>query len=76
MKVQLVFHDWIEELSEKSVYCTKKGTELSLGDFHSGTMFSAEIEIEDYQGEFEDAAKDGIVPVFYALLAKDQEGTE
>ena len=67
MKVSLVFYDWIEEETGESVYCTERGVELSLGDFHSGTMFTAEIELEDYQGEFEAAAENGIVPVFYAV---------
>lgn len=66
MRVNLVFYDWIEEESGESIYCTEEGMELSLGDLHSGTTFTAEIELEDYQGEFEIAAENGIVPVFYA----------
>jgi hypothetical protein len=67
MRVNLVFHDWIKENSGESVYSTEKCIDLSLGDFHRGTMFTAEIILEDYQGEFEEAAKNGIVPVFYAM---------
>jgi hypothetical protein len=68
VKVKLVFYDWIKEKSGDSVYCTEEGVGLALGDFHSGTTFDAEIELEDYQGEFESAAEIGIVPVFYAVL--------
>jgi len=69
LKLELVFHDWMKAETGESVYFTEKGVELSLGDFHAGTVFSAEIEVEDYQGEFEIAAKDDIVPAFYVLQA-------
>ena len=69
MKINLIFYDWINERTGESVYCTEEGIQLSLGDFHSGTVFTAEVQLEDYRDEFEAAAKSGIVPVFYATLA-------
>ena len=41
MKIKLVFLDW--EKDGKSIYNTPEGVELSFGQFHSGTMFDAEI---------------------------------
>lgn len=74
MKISLIFYDWIEKETGESVYCTERGVELSLGDLHSGTMFSAEIELENYQGEFEKGVKSGLVPLF--ILERKEKQNE
>lgn len=73
MKIDLVFYDWVEKGTGASVFGTKRGMKLSLGDFHTGTVFHAEIELEDYQGEFEAAAEKGVVPLFYVLVKGVEE---
>lgn len=64
MKIKLVFDDWRKRL--KSIYSTKEGIELSMGDFHSGTTFNAEIELNIEQEEdLKEALESGATPVFY-----------
>ena len=64
MKVKLVFDDW--RRGSKSVYSTEEGVELSIGDFHSGTTFNAEIELNVEQEEdLKEALESGATPVFY-----------
>jgi hypothetical protein len=61
MKINLVFSDWLK--NNKSVYNTN--SELSYGDFHSGTVFKAEIKLdEQQQEELQEYLKQGFVPVF------------
>jgi hypothetical protein len=67
MKVQLVFYDWMDIKNNLSMYHTQIGLELTMGDFHGGTVFEAEIDFEDYQGEIAKAKEVGIVPVFYLI---------
>lgn len=57
MKIKLVFHDWIGNGSY---------SELSLGDFHSGSTFDAEIKLtEDQEKEITEAIKNKSYPVFW-----------
>jgi hypothetical protein len=74
MKIRLVFDDWrrYNEASkqQESVYSTEEGVELSHADFHSGTTFDAEIELdEDSAKDLKEALASGAVPVFYAIPA-------
>lgn len=67
MKIKLVFHDWCKLC--KSIYSTEEGIELSLGDFHSGTTFDAEIELDEgNEKELKRAIKNGYQPTFYVIL--------
>lgn len=45
VKIKLVFDDW-QDKQCKSVYSSKY--ELSLGNFHSGSTWDGEIEIDEY----------------------------
>lgn len=68
MKVKLVFEDWRNAKNE-SVYSTKTGVELSMGDFHSGATFNATIEVDDPKWLEEQLSK-GFKPVFYIVKNK------
>jgi hypothetical protein len=48
MKVDLVFHDWLNEKGE-SVYNSQDGFYLTLGAFHAGSTVPAEIELDEEQ---------------------------
>jgi len=64
MKIDLVFDDWRKV--GKSVYCTEAGVELSMGSFHSGTMFSGTIDLEETDAhELREALEKGYQPVFW-----------
>ena len=64
MKIKLVFLDWQKE--GRSVYVTSKGNELSSGDFHSGTTFDGEIEVDEEQEvELFKAIQAGFQPCFW-----------
>ena len=59
----MYFADW--QNNGKSIYNTEEGIALSLGDFHSGSVFEAEIKLDDYQAaELANAIQDGYQPVF------------
>jgi len=49
MKIKLVFEDW--KRGGYSVYNTEIGTYLSAGDFHSGTTFKGDIDLDEEQYE-------------------------
>ncbi len=67
MKVKLVFFDWHNRMGE-SIYHTPIGVELSLGSFHSGTIFDAEIQLNgDEHQDLTDALNEGFIPVFYVI---------
>ena len=67
MKVSLVFDDWRRD--GKSVYQTEYGVALTVGPFHSGSTFKADIELaEEDAAELLDAMRDGFVPVFECRL--------
>ena len=70
MKIKLVFDDWrSRQTGVDSIYSTPEGVALSLGQFHSGTTFDAEVNLDDEDSqELEDALKMGHVPVFRVSL--------
>jgi len=69
MECELVFHDWIK--GGKSIYQTEEGVGLSTGDFHSGSTFPGEIELDEEQTqELKDAIDKGYSPVFYIVQKK------
>ena len=73
MPVRLVFDDWriFNKNKIESVYCTEKGVELSMGDFHSGTIFKGTITLnEDYDEDLAMAMEQGYQPCFYLIPAK------
>jgi len=83
MKVRLVFEDWCKIGKWGSVYQTEEGVELSMGDFHSGTVFHADLIIDaDADREIEEAHVKGYYPVFAVLpenvkqLSKKDGGTD
>lgn len=67
MKVKLVFDDWTKD--GESVYNTKLGIELSMGDFHSGSTFNAEIKLnKEQRSEIEKSIAAGFHPTFDVFL--------
>jgi hypothetical protein len=64
MKIKLVFTDW-QDRNGKSVY----QSDLSLGQFHSGTTFPGEIELDEEDAhELEDALMAGNTPIFEVVM--------
>ena len=69
MKVKFVFDDWTKE--GESIHQTEEGIKLSLGNFHSGTVFNAEIDLDNGDSiELKKALKSGCTPVFYVVEDK------
>jgi hypothetical protein len=69
MKVKLVFLHWQQK--GRSIYNTERGNDLSMGDFHSGTTFEGEIELDEEQEvELFKAIQAGFQPCFW--IAKDE----
>lgn len=66
MKVKLWFDTW-QDKNGKDIYCTEKGIDLSMGDFHGGTIFKGTIECPYGEEELQQALKDGYMPVFKIL---------
>jgi len=65
MQVKLVFYDWIDEHGE-SIYQTP---DLTLGQFHSGTTFNGEIELDEEDAqELAEEIKKGNTPIFEIAL--------
>ncbi len=63
MKIKLVFEDWRKD--GKSIYNTEEGVKLSMGDFHSGTMFDGEINLSpEEEQELKEAIKEKHYPSF------------
>lgn len=62
MKVRLVFCDWVK--NGQSIYETEEGIELSLGDFHHGTTFNADIDVYGSDAELTKYLKKGIYSSF------------
>jgi hypothetical protein len=74
MKINLVFSDWRDSEGNR-VYFTGAGAQLSAGDFHAGTTFSCEIDLdEDSAADLRDALEAGYVPVFYAVRRMSSGG--
>ena len=68
MKIKLVFDDW--KLKGKSVYSTEVGIDLSMNDFHSGTIFMGNIELDrEQEGELMKALIAGFTPSFILVAA-------
>ena len=63
MRIKLVFNDWLGP-DNQSVYSTEQGVELSMGDFHSGTIFQGTIETDDPEWLQEQIDR-GFTPVFH-----------
>ena len=63
MKIKLVFSDW--QKNGQSVYSEQ--SELSEGNFHSGTTFDADIDLGTDEKEFKRALINGYNPVFYVI---------
>ena len=71
MKIKLVFSDWRDK-NHKTIYNTEKGIDLSMGAFHNGTTFDADIELdEDSASELKQALDEGFNPVFYVIEDDD-----
>ncbi len=67
IKVWVSFLDWTEKGT--SIYCTEKGVDLSMGVFHSGSTFDAEIELEqDDAQELIEAMQNGYQPCWWMSL--------
>lgn len=65
MIIKMSFEDWKPHDSGHSIYSTEKGVELSMGDFHSGTVFEADIKLDsENEKELMDAIKQGYNPIF------------
>ena len=69
VEVRLAFHDWYRE--GESIYNTNDGLELSLGDYHSGTIFHGSLMLdEENLEELREALKRDALPVFAVFEAK------
>lgn len=68
VKIKLVFTDW-QDSDYKSIYNTEEGVELSKCEFHSGTTFTADIDLHpDEILELEIARAKGFRPVFELVI--------
>jgi hypothetical protein len=64
MKIKLVFDDWQKE--GKSIYSTEKGVELSMCNFHAGTTFDGEINLnKEQEEELKAALRKNYQPIFW-----------
>ena len=74
MKIDLIFDDWRKD--GQSIYHTEEGVELSLGDFHTGTTFDGEIELDiTSEHELQDAIEAGYEPLFLMSTSRGREDT-
>jgi len=75
MKIKLVFEDW--KKNGKSIYNTEEGIELSIRNFHSGTIFDGKINLSpDDEKELKEAMKNKNFPSFYLIcpdITKENE---
>ena len=61
--VALAFNDWTRDGT--SIYATDQGIELSMGNFHSGTVFRGSLAIDiDDATELRRAIESGALPTF------------
>ena len=61
--VELAFDDW--KKNGISVYQTEKGVELSMNDFHGGTVFQGILLLdEEHSQALVEALKKGYTPTF------------
>lgn len=74
MKIKLVFDDWRDGPTGKSLYSTPAGIQLSMGDFHSGTTFDGEIDLDiEQEKDIKESMELGAVPVFRLYLPKEDD---
>lgn len=67
MKVKLVFLGWRQR--GKSIDTTEKGVELSMGDFHGGTTFTATIDLDSNNAqELLASIKEGYQPCWWMTV--------
>jgi hypothetical protein len=72
VKINLVFLDWKKK--GKSIYSTLTGVKLSKGDFHSGTTFAGEIELESPEAEeLKKALRKGYQPCFWIAQERKEK---
>ena len=72
VEIELVFEDW-QNREGKSIYYTEEGVTLTCGDFHHGTVFDGEIELDESSAaDLRDALDAGFRPVFVVLLPKSE----
>lgn len=70
--IELVFDDWRKKGFGHSIYDTEKGIELSSGSFHTGTIFTGSISLDDEEYEqFKQALGRGYHPVF--MLSRERK---
>jgi len=68
-EAMLVFQNWMKDGEDISY--TDEGIELSLGDFHGGTVFAARLMLdEDQEADLRTALATGAYPVFYVMEIK------
>ncbi len=69
MKIKLVFDDWRDGATSRSIYASLEGVRLSMGDFHSGSTFTGEIVLDIEQEEaLRRSIQVGAIPVFRIYL--------
>lgn len=74
MRCRLVFQDW--QRRGESIYATPEGIQLSEGDFHTGTVFTADVHFDDPVAEGDVRRADARFrahPVFLVLLETPKE---
>ena len=63
VRLRFAFNDWTRR--GESIYSTEEGIELSLGAFHSGTVFEGSLDLDsDDAAELRGALESGAEPVF------------
>ena len=68
MKCKLIFHDWRNARGE-SMYQTEQGVQSSMGDFHGGSTFDAEIVLTpDQEDDLTTSLKHGAIPIFRLVV--------
>jgi len=73
MKIELVFDDWIDRISGKSIYCSNRGVRANRGDFHSGSTFTGSIDLDSEQEEDIRASIEmDAIPMFKLYLPRNE----
>ena len=77
MKVCFVFDDWRAQSGCKSIYATLEGVRLSLGDFHSGSTFTGEIDLDlEQEKALRRSLQIGAVPVFRIYFLRKKKSCD
>jgi len=64
MKIKLIFDTW----RSKEGHTILWNSDLSMGEFHSGTTFNGEIELDaDNEIELKEHLQNGYRPVFWVM---------